>query len=848
VNLVGPTAAVLGGLCLFFVPGLVLLALLPRRDREALPLDEALFLMVATSVCASSWMALVLAEAGRFSLVWAAGVIAGLALVALWIGRRRLGGPLPPAGGARRALLPALAVLAVSLFFQARPGEYMMGGRDPGTYIAAMALIGRTGGVAYVDPVVQSIPPADVELFFRNPGNPDYSWGRFMGFPLERPETARVVPEFFHLFPAFGAYLFQSMGVKGALATPCVFGVLGTLAVFFAWRRVFGPAPALLLGLLLAVNVVQVWFARYPVSEPMSQFLTFLGLFAFAHWEERGSGAFGALAGIAFGLSLLVRIDSVLLVLPLGLYVLVQRAHGGLPWPQLRAFAIPFVILGGHAFLHAAFWSRKYLLSIYSRPYWNQPPWVWLALAAAVVVLILLAHRTEPRVLAFAQRHGPLLRSLAMGLVLVLAGYMYFLRPWLSAWAGGDGNEAARTLSNPWVLHRLGFRRLAAHDAQSFLRLGWFVSPLGLLLGVVGLVSVIRHWQRRYFLTVAVALTFAGFYLYKIRIYNDYYFAMRRFLPVILPVLVGLAAVLLCRLAARGGRARLAAGLLTIALLGLFLRDSIPLLRHRDWPGSVSFVAGLARQFGPEDVVIFEQPQSIHLLALPLWAVHGVNVVELARFDPDPAKLQDLVDQWRTRYRNIYFVHTYRTDLCGIFLQRVRPHLLVTHEWELTYDRPPREPVPRSFRFAVSRVVPPEELAVPALPEVDIGGSDDFQVSGFFDKEEEGARSYRWTGGCASLYVPGARGARSVSITASAGRRPQSARPAVVTARLGGTLLGQFTAGPGWQQHVFPLPHEMAPGPPVLRLDVAPWRPVNLERGSEDVRDLGVMVDRVRVE
>src|SRR5688572_30986764 len=42
--------------------------------------------------------------------------------------------------------------------------------------------------------------------------------------PLENPETGRVVPEHFHLFPAFGAYLFQTMGVKGALATPCVFG------------------------------------------------------------------------------------------------------------------------------------------------------------------------------------------------------------------------------------------------------------------------------------------------------------------------------------------------------------------------------------------------------------------------------------------------------------------------------------------------------------------------------------------------------------------------------------------------------------------------------------------------
>src|ERR1700682_2066944 len=179
-----------------------------------------------------------------------------------------------------------------------------MGGRDPGTYVAAMALIARTGGIAYVDPVVLSIPREDVALFYRSPDEADYTWGRFMGIPLERPETGRVVPELFHLFPAFGAYLFQAMGVRGALATPCLFGVLGTLAVFLAWRRVFDLAVALLAASLLSINVIQVWFGRYPMSEAMAEFLVFLALWAFALWGGRASAAFGVLAGFALGLPL----------------------------------------------------------------------------------------------------------------------------------------------------------------------------------------------------------------------------------------------------------------------------------------------------------------------------------------------------------------------------------------------------------------------------------------------------------------------------------------------------------------------------------------------------------------
>ena len=98
---------------------------------------------------------------------------------------------------------------------------------------------------------------------------------------------------------------------------------------------------ALLAALLLAVNVIQVWFARYPVAEPMSQFLLFLGIWAFVLWEERGAAPLGLLAGAAFGLSLLVRIDNVLIAVPLGLYLLVRRAHGALTWSRARAVVLP---------------------------------------------------------------------------------------------------------------------------------------------------------------------------------------------------------------------------------------------------------------------------------------------------------------------------------------------------------------------------------------------------------------------------------------------------------------------------------------------------------------------------
>jgi hypothetical protein len=458
---------------------------------------------------------------------------------------------------------------------------------------------------------------------------------------------------------------------------------------------------------------------------------------------------------------------------------------------------------------------------------------------------VLLVHRAGPRLRGVVDRRAPGLRAALMAAVVLLAAYAYWLRPVLSAWAGADGNDKARALAEPGILLALGFRQLAAHDAQSLVRLGWFVTPFGLVLGILGLVAVFARWRPRYLFPVLLALTVSVFYLYKVRVWNDYPFALRRFVPVTLPLLLGLAAFLLTRLAARGGARRAVAALLALGLAAAYARETARIARYVDWRGSVRFVADVARRFGPGDLLVFEQPRSIHLLSLPLWAAHGVNALELARFNPDPDRLHHLVEAWRGRWRNVYFVHTYRTDLCGLFLERVETKDFGTFEW-YAYDRKPGAPEFRSLHFTVSRVVPPEELRVPSLDEVDIGGSDDVQVSGFFDKEGGEGRTFRWTGACASVYLPAARPGATLSIVASSERRPSSS-PGRVSVSVSGRPLGEFVAGPDWSEHVFALPSPLPPGPPVLRLDVPAWRPANVLPGSPDTRDLGVMVDRIRV-
>ena len=356
-------------------------------------------------------------------------------------------------------------------------------------------------------------------------------------------------------------------------------------------------------------------------------------------------------------------------------------------------------------------------------------------------------------------------------------------------------------------------------------------------------------------LALSVLLVFSGFYFYKIRVFNDYFFAMRRYVPVTLPFTFILAALAVVTVARWSKTWRLVAAASGLLALGASVANTQPILSYVDWKGSVRFVADVARRFGPRDVVLFEQPKNIHLLSLPLWGLYGANALEFRRFNPDPERLAHLIAAWRKTYRNIYFVTSYRTDVCGLFLERTQTFRFTSSEFEWTYDRVPSKAEPRVVEFFLSRVIEPETLRVSIEPVIDIGGSGDPQTSGFFESEATGERTYRWTGGCldergnatGSIYVPAAFAGARIRIRATAHLRPANAKPARVAAFFDQVQVGEFTADGTWRDFEVTLPSPLPKGSKILRLDVPAWRPTNTDPLATDNRDLGIMVDTIEV-
>ena len=729
-------------------------------------------------------------------------------------------------------------------------------------------MIARTGGIAYTDPAVLVDPRRGRRAVLPPPRRARLLLGALHGLP---PRAARrpgaSFPSSSTCSPPSAPTCSRPWACKGALATPPVFGILGTLAVFFALRRLLGRRAG---AAGRAAAGRRTWCrsgSRATRCRRRSRSsCSSSGLLAFAHWEERGArrlrragrGRARPLAAGAHRQRAAARCRSALYLL-----VAARARRPALAARRCRCCR-RFALLACHAArARRASGRASTCSSVADRPYWSQPAWVWLAGrgGARWPSSSLVPRAAGPRLGAAAwTRTAP--RCGAAAMAAVAAARALRLLPAAARCRPGraaDGNdrrarapapEPARCAAAPWAS-----TAWPPTTRSRFVRLGWFVTPLGLGLAVLGLLLVLLASGSRAtcFPVLRDADLRRCFYFYKIRVWNDYFFALRRFVPVVLPLP---ARPRRARARAPGRARRLAPRALAAALGPRPLRR----LRCATWPlaalrrlaaARCASCGDVARRFRPEDVVIFEQPRQ-HPPALAA-AVGGARR-ERAGAGPLQPRPRAAAAPGRApgagRYRNIYFVHTYRTDLCGVFLQRVEDlRLRHLRSGSAPTAAPPRGPrVPRASTSRSRAWCRPRSCRCRRCPRWTSAARDDVQVSGFFDKEGGGDRTYRWTGRCA-LGLPARRRsrARRCAVTASARPAPGTARrrrsrsrsPACPWARSRRARTGRARA-PRCPPRCLAGPPRAAP-----RRRRPGGRPT-CDPAPDDARDLGVMVDRVR--
>jgi 4-amino-4-deoxy-L-arabinose transferase-like glycosyltransferase len=671
------------------------------------------FTSITFGVIILGWITLLLAELGFFSITLLSGLWLALVVVLAVIMRRGTrqrdvsepdepdleepaheqgagfaGSSLKVPGWLQYALLGLWLIMAVWLFF--RPHQYVLGAADAGVYVNLAASIADSGGILIDDPTLMALDEALQSSLLRTiPGDglaheiaPQYI---LPGFFVEAEPAGRITPQFYPLHPVWQAIAYALGGVQAALLMSGLWAILGSLSIYLVVREIAGWPVALLALVGLSLSAMQIWFARYPTTEMLTQFLLWAGLWATMLWlqNRRPRALWGLLGGLALGQVFLVRIDTYfLLLIPLVLYLWLRWSGR---WRRDHwIFFIPIVALTAHSLLHAVIQSAPYFFTTFQYGI-GLLGRNWLLPVGSILLgsaLLLILHRNRQEMGRLARYRRPL-AWLAVALLLLLVAYGWFIRPYAGVdpinyeyWYGGG--QIPVTL-----------------DRENLIRLGWYLSPLGIALATAGICQMILTVNRQTAVLLGTGLIFSLLYIWKIQANPHQIYTMRRYVPAVLPFAIVATGALFGWLFSRRQKWIQVAGLFLaigwLVSLGLAARGFV---RQVDHQGIMAQLESIDNLLEPASILIFYEQTAItkgDTLGTPLRFLFGHDVYSVRDLETlDTAALARMMTRWRDSSRPVYWVgDSAILENQGLTLGTPVQVNIATQQLEGVYDRKP---------------------------------------------------------------------------------------------------------------------------------------------------------------
>ncbi len=756
-------------LAVCLLPVLILLpgySLLPRSCPRRLCLPFVIF----ASFAVTSALGLALVLAGSFSVPLLAVIEAPLLILRI----RARHWP----GVALAAHLPVLVLVAAAACFVAlTAGEPFDATGDAGVYAISAVHLAETGRWTWpVDEVIPQGVPEDLVVY-----EPPYvrPWREIApGFIVR---DRHIVPQFFPLYPLWGAVFTPWLGIRGVLAA----NILGALMLLLGFdvllRLLVGPAWQVAGLATIVLNPIFLVFLKYPSAE------VFLA---------------GVLAGWLVSMVLFLRRPTArAAVMPAVLLALAVLTKF-FAWAVAGVAGIVLVLMP---------WRRLGIAAVFA-----------LAAAPAVAIDVWLA---APHL----ENHlGQLMLLSGFKLIATGCGVILLLR---LGWS-----RLARVLPldlgvlYPIVLVFL-WGSARNHTVRDYAVLSGTAVVWGAAVGVLWYL-----WRRRATWLVLPALVFVVLSVYLFLGSGDspyFPFAARRFLPLTVPLgalfLVYLVRSLVRVLRRSVGVPRPLAGVAAALMMAAAVlpplwvqRGAVAVPQGR---GFLTTVDALAR------VVPREQPVlatgSAWRYAPHLLLLRGARVFCL---DLRPggvlALVADFVDQ-----RPDALVLTGEARQAGVLAR-------VEETWQgiEAATRPPM--VAAQPRHAELTLFTVDGEMLHGSARIDVGADDQLLLAGCYPGERANDRSFRWTGDSARLLVAPAAQVRFVW---SRGGNPSNPLPVAVFAR--GKHLGDALLTGGWEtSRWFDLPP--GKGAALVEIRVPTFQPA-LVGPSEDRRHLGLRLDVV---
>jgi hypothetical protein len=533
-------------------------------------------------------------------------------------------------------------------------------------------------------------------------------------------------------------------------------------------------------------------------------------------------------AGVAFGMTALIRLDS-LVLLPLlivGHTVASLLARDG----QFRSRTLKFYAAALPAFAVAV----AYYV-VFSRPYVVDHLPVVLPIAAATAVAVFLfAASRHPRIRDVAAKVLPATRTLVVAslVVLLVAAYGYAIRPRIAPFQ-------LLPVDTPVPIR--------SHVEDAMRNLAAYVTPVVLWMAIVAWVYAMAIAVRRrmtFLLPALIAVGgFSAMYFWNQAITPDHFWAIRRFMPIVLPATILLAAVLGWTIVSRMPQRwrPVLIGVATIALAAQSYRTGTPMY----WVAERSGVYAAIEEFAadlPDDQLLIGplNRNDIHRLGTALFMSFDRPVLAVS-YEADGGR-----DELLSRLRDASPSRPVLAIASGDRIEWLEGEVVASASRQFEVMSPTIRPVPqavasRDLRLALVRVTGLNTL------DAELGPAQHWLVdeTGFHNTEAQGTA--RWTDGNAILHVPlpddesPDRLAIDLLWTGPLGATIQIYYD-------GHTLFNGYVPSGEWQR-TFTLPGTVRTGDDAeIRLESSTFVPVEVMEGSIDQRTLGIMVRSLRLE
>jgi hypothetical protein len=809
----------------------------------------AVFLAVVSVTIFAGWLSVILASFNLFS-AWL--VALALLLVAVLIFWKNRPIRLRSFTAATRYEIALGVLLLGSAVVYFRPHEYVLGGSDAGTYMNIAATAARTGQFVAHDEWSAFLRTAPEVTLREQPAHYLTRYLQFVGYYLDDADPSRVIPQFFPFHPLLLALGVSLGGVPGGLLVTPLWGVLSLAAVYFVTRKLFGAPIALLAATLLALTPTHIYFARYPTTEPLTLLLIFSALLGFQMlWDDRAASiGWGVFGGAALGAALLTRIDLpvVLIIFVVALSVVRVRGRWSRGW---TCFALTLAVFVVHLFLDVLLINWPYFWNSYGalRGLINSPT---LIIAGALGVigaigLSVIAWRWRDRLTRRSLGSitlSPLVRwGLAVG-VIALSAYAYFARPLL---------EPIQMVTS-WP----GNVQYPILDSQNWVRIGWYITPLGLALATLGLVQIVRRESLRR-LSVFLAVGVLTIIQYVYNIFNTPYhiYAMRRYVPIVLPMLMIYASVALAAVWRARRWSRWVAGGLTVILMAGLIYQSRFVLPIREFEGAVDQLTALNARLLPNSIVVISEPSESALadnFGVPLRFMFNHDVATIRTDDAATGEFLDrLLARAAAEQRPVQLIAANPIAPAvrsSLHLQSRDVFEIRLHALLGTFYDYPSVDQPAYYGWEIYDVIGPRAALTATLPlTIDVGTLDAMYIrSGFYGKEvlPDGA-SARWTQADASVDLPVAVAGPLTLTVRALTFRPAIVPAAPVSVWLDDQLIGEFTPGEAWRTFSFNGAARPVNDTSTLRFKSTTFNPQQLQLNADN-RDLGFMVDQVSLQ